>query len=257
MSVEDGFNYIFDSPQVFGIFLALLTFSIIYIYGIINIKWNNNTDKKLKISFFSGKKADDSTVWIAITAALAAYGIFLFEILYGSITTPVFVRRYSYPVGVAIWLGFSMLLMNVPAVKLRKCLYVLLAAFLIFTYWPSFSSGIFNYFQQNKATQESVKRIETRLNNADKIYIFTDIGHLKWTVLKYYFPEVNIDSANANGDYYFEKGTHKIFLVLSKELDNNQINKWENNLRAKVNFISKDSIAYYKYFLYEIYLTRR
>lgn len=253
VSVKDGFNYIFDSPKVFWIFLALMAFSIIYVYGIVNISWDKS---KFKISFFSGKK-DDSLLWTAITATLATYGIFLFEILYGSITTPVFVHRYIYPVGVALWLAFATLLMNLPFAKLRKCLYVLLAAFLIFTYWPSFSSGIFHYFRENKTTQASVKMIQEKLGQADHPYIFTNIGWANSTSFVYYFPNATIEWADVNKDYYFEKGTNKIILLLSKELDENQRRDWENNLRAKLRFVNQSAICYYRYYLYEADRTRR
>lgn len=254
VSVKDGFNYILDSPNVVLIFLALMAFSIIYVYGIVNISRDKG---KFKISFFSGKKTDDSFLWTSITAALATYIIFLFEIIYGSMTTPVFVHRYIYPVGVALWLGFAMLLMNMPFAKLRKSLYVLLAIFLIFTYWPSFKWGIFNYFQENKNTQEAVRTIQTKLRQANHSFIFTNIGWANSTSFVYYFPNTRIEWADVNRDYYFEKGTNKILLLLSNELNEDQRRDWESNLRAKLNFVSRSAICYYRFYLYEADRTRR
>jgi len=255
VSLKNGFIYIFQTPQVLIAFLTLLTFSIIYIYGFINISWNNTHDKKLKISFFTGKRTDDSVAWIGITATLAAYIIFIFEIIYGSITTPVFHPRYGYPISVAVWLAFSMLLMNFPFIKLRKFLYVLLCVFLIYTYWPSFSARIFSYFQENKTTQATVNAIKTRIT--DNTYILSDHSHIRGGVAKYYFPNAVVDWANINKNYNFAEGTDKILLIMSKELNQSQINDWEDALKANVSFISTKQIAWYKLFIYEADLKAR
>ena len=254
--VKDGFIYIFADEKILKIFVLLLLGSVIWIYGLLNVYLSGESKQKLNIALFRGRVFDDSITWIAITATFAAYCIFIFEIFYGSILTPIFTARYVYPVAVALWLVLAILPMNISNPRLRWVTYVLVVIVIVHTLWAPFTTGIFSYFQANKTTNEAVKQINSYIEDGNTV-ILTDISHLQGTVLGYYFPGQRIEAANIDARMDYTRNKKNVLILSSAELDEERQKKWRRKLYGDVEFVSNTSLAGYNYYLYDIELWER
>lgn len=250
VSIREGFLYIFEIKLILYIYVFTIIVSAIHIYRIIYLERKENS--KWEIFFCSGRKADDGVVWMGLSGIFTALIIFAFEITYGTIISPVFVARYIYPLAVAIWLSFAMLIGSIGNKGLKRIFSLILIIIMIVSYGNSFILQIRDYYRQNKSTLETINIVKD-FAEYKNIRILTDNTHYMWTVFRYYFPGIQYGWLDEGLEYDFLKeDAADIVLVFANEEINERL--YEQNIGGKSEFIQESFFADSHYFLYKISL---
>lgn len=245
VSIKEGFEYIFDSSIVLWFYILLLISFLVYIS--ISVR-----KEKGKIRIIFGKKhtLDDDAIWMSFSICGAAIIILIFEIVYGHVFSPVFVTRYIYPVGVAVWLSVAMLIGGIPKKSIKKIAILLLSCLILISYGSKFVLQIKDTYEKNKETVETIEIVNGYIKN-NKVFILTDNTHYIWTVLKQYFPSEEYGWIDKETKYNFSKDdTDIVLLFLNEELGQEDLLVYEENIGMKMKLIQNSSFADSYYYLY-------
>lgn len=182
-SVGDGNFWITDIPSLKAAAIYIFDSKIklillfLYIVVIIELLWNHI------------KKKDKEQSYFIIGGILAVWGVYVVAYMCSKILSPMLVLRYLYPVCPVAWF---MLSIGVESSRLngRKLLIVFLIGLIFITGSGSLYSTIKKEKHCNDSTQQIVAIVSE--NMPEDAILETNIVHLNWTVLSYYFPDKQI-----------------------------------------------------------------
>lgn len=246
VSIKDGFKYIFESKIILILYIILLGSNVVmYIY-----KFISKTHGKLRMVCDKAIKYDDDIVWMSMSIFLTAIIIFIFEITYGKLFGAVFVCRYIYPVAVAIWLSFAMLVGNLTQDKFKNPVTILIFILILVAYTAGFLYQIKDYNERNKETTETIEIVNDYIANK-KIFILTENTHYIWTVLKQYFPHTNYAWIDKETKYDFSNmDIDTVLLFMNAELSEEELETYEKNIGMKLQYVKNSVFADSYYYLY-------
>lgn len=134
---------------------------------------------------FAKKKSSDENIWLlwGVIGLLGTTGIGL---LASYIVRPVFLIRYIYPGVVAFWLAASV------AIGKLKYKQLIAAILIVITLVGSFPI----YLEENKNNKAGNQNCDRTYSELSKVIhegdmIWTNGGHLNWTILDCYFDNIN------------------------------------------------------------------
>ncbi len=240
-SFKECLNFFFGKRSLYfwSIFFICLIIIILREIRILCIE-KNKMEYEIKINDKRGKVSNE-TISVCV-ATLSMLIVIIFGIIYDKAVNPIFICRYLYPLTASVWLSFSIV---ISKIKLKQWFAALVAVFMLVTYIPAYTDYIDREKKLNDKTIETVEYINS--NASEKTILYTDISHLKWTVLGYYFPDIknelinNIDltALSSNEDYFF----------FSKSKLNVEEYEMQN---LYLEYIRTSYISDYKYYLYKI-----
>lgn len=246
-SVGDGNFWITDIPSLKAAAIYIFDSKIrwillfLYIVVIIELLWNHI------------KKKDKEQSYFIIGGLLAVWGVYVVAYMCSKILSPMLVLRYLYPVCPIAWF---MLSIGVDSSRLngRKLFMAFLIGLVFITGSGSLNSTIKKEKRYDASTQQIVATVSE--NMPEDAVLETNIVHLNWTVLSYYFPDkqIGMDSLQSMAEIPTDR---KIYLFWD-----HKIQKDERGI-LKIAGFSVDKIAKgkfarkYKVWVYEVSKTDR
>ncbi len=213
-------EYIFSSKYSL---LILLMFAFVFLAvffreaGIAKIKNMGNQKKQVNIFANPGDwTISDESVWL-LAGVTATFGTIVAAECFSHTFYPIITLRYLYPAFILVWLAFGICISKCSAKKLlTAALCVILAL-----------SCIPAYLRTVKSENDIEKGMENTLAVTDEIsqersYIMTNIGHLNWNVIDYYYPGAQHDLIDGvTLPQFHKKDTNWLFLsgTISEEID--------------------------------------
>lgn len=129
--------------------------------------------------------ASDESRWL-IWGAVSLIGTIVMGLLASFLVRPVFLIRYIYPAVVAFWLAASVAICRL---KYRQIIAIILIVMTL-------SSSVPLYREENKVNKAGTELCDKTYNDLSQIIhegdtIWTNGGHLNWTILDCYFENVD------------------------------------------------------------------
>lgn len=156
--------------------------------------------------------ASDESRWL-IWGAVSLIGTIGMGLLASFLVRPVFLIRYIYPAVVAFWLAASVAICRL---KYRQIIAIILIVMTL-------SSSVPLYREENKVNKAGTELCDKTYNDLSQIIhegdtIWTNGGHLNWTILDCYFE--NVDHKKITRGYDgLEAGPRK-WLLWTYDLEN-------------------------------------
>ncbi len=194
-SVYDALLFIIEPENVvftITIFSLLILISVFIIIASIKSKSEtNNSHKSDFIQFPSATEGSFSLKSFLLWGWIALFGTLAMGFGVSYLVRPVFLIRYIYPAVVAFWLTIS--------ITLTRIKYKKIIAFVVIL--TTLQSSVPLYLIENEANREGTIRcdktyedLKTILKEGDVIW--TNGGHLDWTILDCYFTGLNHTKIN-------------------------------------------------------------
>ncbi len=156
------------------------------------------------ISFIKSSTNKDSAAVQDSVFGIASVGLVYFVFLAGILLTvlirPLMQERYIQPAMGLFWLGIVILIGNLP--KHKRIYTCLLAGVLLSVFVTAYPACLTEEYETG--TKEAVQFAQSVIKDND--CLASDIGHLNWTVLKYYFPNNRVEDID-DIDFNTEDGT--------------------------------------------------
>ncbi len=236
-SILECVRYLFDSDiflYSYGMIVITLVLTVMHVFRGKDTERESQSEAQLSIE----------TVWM-IWGLVAVFGTLCMGELISVLVRPSFLQRYLYPVMGVIWLVLCVGISKIPH---RNIVFALLISLSLMVYIPSY----YNIYREDRAND--LKCIETQIQMLEFVreddILLTNITHLSWTVLGYYFP--GVESVGIERGYdQFDKGT-RYWLLWKKELKNKDI-KWlrSNGYQAK-EILNNGYLGENEFYLYEL-----
>ena len=254
LTVWEGFDYIFENYLVLALYLATVAVISIYFYRYV---WFRRIGKTIHLKLNPEPSyKDDTSTWMLLSIFIAVTFVLLFQMVYAVIVRPVFVERYIFPAGMALWASFALSVGTIPNNRVRK---VCGAAFIVIM-MLAYGIGLPGHVQANMEDDRGTKSVcdlVTESGKAEETYILTDHPHLAWTVLDYYFPDSQNEAFSETKEYNFrETGIRTVWLFMQNRMDENQITDIQKKIGAKPEYIDSKTFAgsYYSH-IYQATIT--
>ena len=187
MSFEESIAYIFNSSEHLYAILAL--FSLVILALVIRTVWN-------KYMRESSEKTDDNIVlvWI-ILGLLSVFGSIALGQLISSMTRPLILDRYLYPVSVIAWIVFAVAVSRVTTRKyIRTTVSLLVIAMILVVCVPNFCETVKVEEERNEYTAQVIDLTYSYLSEGDNIV--TNNNHMRQSLSKIYFPDLTVSFIN-------------------------------------------------------------
>lgn len=241
-------GYIFQN----GILLIVyVTTTVLLIIGEVKDRKYSRTDESLIQIEGSKHVTISAAVWMNLTALYVVIVMWLFQLVYGKLVGPVFIIRYLYPTIVVFWLMLAINIEKLLKGKEKALAVLLLVLLILLAYAPKDIKNTKLYYEQNRSSKKTVELIE-EYDKTEKLVIMTNIQHLNWTVLDYYFPNIKKDSADFEHSWLSET-TDTAILILSSYVEHSEeFNQYIEKQGYKYTFIGVSNIASYPVYLYEV-----
>ena len=130
------------------------------------------------------RKKPGKVLWL-IAGMSSIFGTILVGNLVSRIFRPVFIVRYLYPVAIIAWV---LLAVGIAGCKYKRLYCAAITVALMITCIPQ----CLNIYQEEKAQNVLLKETldATKEITGEDAVILTDLAYLDWTVLDYYYPDV-------------------------------------------------------------------
>ena len=187
MSFEESIAYVFNNSEHLYVIIAL--FLLIILALITRTIWN-------KYKKESAEKTDDNIVlvWI-IFGILSVFGSIALGQLISSMTRPLILDRYLYPVSVIIWLVFAVGISRITSRKyIRTTISLLVRAMILVICVPNFCETVKVEEERNEYTAQVIDLTYSYLSPGDNIV--TNNNHMQQSLSKIYFPDLTISFIN-------------------------------------------------------------
>lgn len=138
---------------------------------------------KLSLKFRAGSISSFS--WWIIAGQFALFGTIAIGIIASNVIRPVFVVRYLFPATVIAWLVFAACLSKI---KFKNIIALILTVILVIECAPAL---INTYKAENSYKSQIESILEETEEIDDESFLVTNISHLNWTVLEYYYPDAD------------------------------------------------------------------
>ena len=204
--------YYFYNPyyQIYGIIMIMIF--VIILFVVLIKKGNiNNILQNNKI------------IWIMIGIISVAGTISLVR-LYSKLVKPLFDLRYIYPFSYIVWIDLGVLL----SLHSKKYLTAFVIALTLLFNGPLYVGLVVGDYDANIECQQTKETMSNLFT--DKTVLLSNNYFLSWTVLDYYFP--NLNHVYINDDFSNFDKSKDLWMAWSKELNNQEID-WlnKNNLK--------------------------
>lgn len=223
-SIQEGLLYFFDSNKIWYSWGMLgLSFFLVFIFvlldkKVISIKKSGGkTDIQLSVPT---ERMSDVSFWL-LWGIIAALGTLALGELISVLIRPVFITKYLYPVVVVIWMVLSVSISRLTSLKRIMVPLVIIITFSVCM--PQYSKTYKSEKSGNEACMATVKYMNEVIK--DKDVMLTDDGHLAWTVLPYYMPEVAYKEISADFSEFDANITY--WLVWTKDISEEEA-EWLN-----------------------------
>lgn len=205
------FEYIFSSKySLFILLMFVCVFLVVLLRdtGIAKIK--NMGNQKKEVSIFASPSdwtISYESVWL-LAGVTATFGTIVAAEWFSHTFYPIITLRYLYPAFILVWLAFGICISKCRA---KKLLTVALSVILAFSCIPA-------YLRTVKSENDIEKGMENTLAATDEIlqersYIMTNINHLNWNVIYYYYPGAQHDLIDgATLPQFHKNDTNWLFL---------------------------------------------
>lgn len=203
--------------------------------------------------FRTKPKEDSSTIkstdiiWI-ITGVLSIIGTAAVGIGISKLFRPMFMLRYLYPVSPITWLLTGVCFSRFKGGKI--CI-ISLFLLIFVSCLPSYKE---TYIIQENCNQAVTEALDATANISSDDIILTDINHMDWTILDYYYPGTE---HLLMGRETLPPLDHRLryWAILSAEMDNNIQNAWEIQGYKCKNVIRDGVLGAHVVYIYEIVRT--
>ena len=136
--------------------------------------------------------------------------------------------------------------------KFKSFVLPIVLVILFVVYIPKDMELIETYYKQNRASEKKIEMVNDYLLTENEVVLMTDINHLNWTVLDYYFPNVKRDSYNFEHSWLQDE-EDVILLFVGNAIDQNEeFMKFVSDNDYVCNFVGKGKVASYKVNIYEV-----
>lgn len=192
------------------------------------------------------KNLCDKTDFIkGILFASVYFVTILIGLLLSIVIGPIITAKYLYPCLGLLWLGILIIIVQVTTKK-RIYLWSILGLFLI--------SGLIGWNSEYSAAydtgaQLTVNIVEENSENTDKLG--SDISHLTWTVLKYYFKDYEIVQMDELFLEELATGEVIIYFSSTEELPFDDITMQKYEIISES--LGVNNIDHYEFYLYKLY----
>ncbi len=183
MSLEESIMYIFNNSE--HLYLMLALFSVIILAVILRAILNRH-----------GRVIDEGTsdrtltVWIAL-GILAVFGSVALGQLISSMTRPLILDRYLYPVSVVIWIIFAVGITRISSKKnVRTVISVLAIIAILAVCVPNYCETVKTEQERNEYTSEVIDMTYGYLSEGDNI--LTNNNHMRQSLKEIYFPDLTL-----------------------------------------------------------------
>lgn len=162
-------------------------------------------------------KLGDDSIWL-MWGAIAAIGTLLLGEFISVVFRPAFMVRYLYPVIPVLWL---VLCVAISKLRYNRIIILILMLVTLFVYGLMYLDSFMADYRSNIKCENTQKELLSMTSTND--VILTDIDHLKWTILDYYFPD-NRNKLITNGFDGFDAETN--YWILWSEDFTKEDEKW-------------------------------
>ena len=148
----------------------------------------------------------------------SAVGMILSGEVVSHLVQPVFMVRYLFPISSVIWLLLGIM---ISRLDLRYLYSVLIMILLLTTCIPAYGKLYIKENELNKDTADFQKQVTVSTEDI----IVTDIDHMDWTILDYYYPGVKhqlISMDDLPGER-LQSGNEKLWIFSSETLSQDKI----------------------------------
>lgn len=250
VSYRQLWDYVFQSDVLLGIYVISVITCIILDLGLLCIE--RDSVKGLRIQIGTEKLGKLGVVsWFGIATFFIITIFWGFECVYAKLIRPVFIIRYLYPVLAVFWFVLAASILKVFD-KFKSFVLPIVLVVLLIVYIPRDIELIETYYKQNKASEKTVEMVNDYLLTENEVVLMTDINHLNWTVLDYYFPNVKRDSYNFEHSWLQDE-EDVILLFVGNAIDQNEeFMQFVSDNDYVCNFVGKGKVASYKVNVYEV-----
>ena len=142
---------------------------------------------RITLSFsFTGIRISNILIWAAAGIA-SVLGTILTAVVVSKMMRPVYVLRYIYPVSSVAWMVLGTVISRLKGKKLYT---VLLLAYMLVIFFPTYQTKYVNEKALNKTLQKTLAATQKEVASGD--VILTDINHIAWTIASYYYPGTTV-----------------------------------------------------------------
>ena len=182
-SVRDMLLYFFDCQ--YSVFFFLLFAIVVVLLFKRNIECRRSNDSPVQ-----KHESEYELVWF-ISGIVSAVGSILFGVILSMMTTPLIIERYIYPVGVVVWLLFSIGVSRITVNRDHRFFFSLfVVAVILFACTSSLCDTMEEEKEENESTAEIIDITYDYLSPGDTIV--TNMNHMRKTLGKFYYPDLNI-----------------------------------------------------------------
>lgn len=208
-SIDYLFSYKIDAG-VGGIFIVGLLLVFVYETNFLRLNISEQNNINIIVST-RNLRCSKEVLWI-IAGLSSVFGTIIVGIAISEIIRPFYLLRYIYPVSVVAWM-----ILGVGISKLKGCkVYTgMLIFFMLVTFIPVYQSKYIYEKNDNINLQNTLNSIHDEITS-DKI-ILTNIFHVDWTIVKYYFPDVKTELINDEAFVGLQDSKEYVLIVNSGE----------------------------------------
>lgn len=185
---------------------------------------------------------------VLLVAIIEIVSVFLVEVIYGTLVSPLFVTRYLFPIAPIIWFSIAELLFFIDHEKIKRGSFVVLFIMFVGIYGTRYYFTITNDITNDRETKQSIGELKDIVDEENTI-IVTDIEHLEYGVLQYYLP--GIECALISD--FNENSKNRIVFLLSSN-DNKTAKEYlsDLNLETEWKYCGDGKISRYQYYIYMV-----
>ncbi len=250
-TVKAGFYYLFPNKKdnvIFWCFAIILLIHLTnYVTGKINRDFAAKEKEKAEIDLFTAHIRIE-LLWIIAGISSIVGTLFIGEVV-SWIFRPLFITRYLFPVAPLAWLIFGICLSRFHWKRIWTAI-TLIGILSICV--PQYRTVYLSEKAFDQHTKEVIEVVGAEMDKDD--VILTDVIHLEWTILDYYFPktEHHFISLNDLNKIDMVEGT---WLFLMYEINETQMNilkqkgfscKQFSGRQKAVDYIGLNNVVVYK-----------
>lgn len=247
-SVKSCIEWLFDKKWLTIISIIFMILFFVYESKLLVIE-SNEEEKNIKNKFefkfnFSKQLVMTDEMYLVLTGIISVIGTIGVGLLLSYLIRPFFVLRYMFPLSAIVYL---MVGISISKLKLPRFWNIVMIVCILFINIPTYCKTFKNDHNLNSNTSKFLEKIQPEKDSI----IITNNSHLNWSLLEYYYPE--IEHKHSTDPIKAVKDKHEtIWLFWDKALENADIdNIKKQNCTVKKVYNSRWANNY-MYTIYEV-----
>ena len=246
--VKDCFDFIFnpsDNNIVLCIIILVFVVTVFVSYKKATIDIDKDALAQDDKSESSGSLTGRELIIWETSGLCSLFGTMIVGEMFSHMIRPMFQVKYLFPAAVIVWLLIGI---NIGRLKYGNYIALGLVMFILITGVSSDKTLYVNDREHNRILSETLTAINSEIKDDD--VILTDVDHLNWTILDYYYPQ-NDHVLVSDGEIKVKTG-HINWLILHDNIDENEVRQLKKMGLSYMTVYEKGIIGCNQVYVYRI-----